>query len=60
VFDSEEYGKVGAHEGITGVVNRMGRANSLLILAMVGQVFPDLCYCLVCPAGLGWEGDGWD
>ena len=59
IVGSEEYGKLGAHEGISEVVNRMGRPNSLLMLAMVGQVSPDLCYCLVFPAGRGWEVGGW-
>ncbi|MGA8849436.1 MAG: hypothetical protein WB564_06420 [Dehalococcoidia bacterium] len=42
----------------SGVVNRMGRPNLPLTLAMVGQALPDLCYCLVYPEG--WEVDGAD
>jgi hypothetical protein len=60
LFGSEEYGKMGAHEGISGAVNRMGRPNLLLMLAMVGHALPDLCYCLVYPAGWGWEEGGWN
>ena len=55
----EEYRKIGAHNGISGVIKGMGRPNSLLILAMVGQASPALCYCLVFPAGWGWEWGGW-
>jgi hypothetical protein len=32
VFDTEEYGKVGAHKDISGVVNKMGGSNSLLMI----------------------------
>jgi len=62
IFSSEEYGKMGAREGITEVINGMHRPNLVSIWAMVGQSLPDseLYYCLVCPAGRGWEGSGWD
>jgi hypothetical protein len=60
IFCSEEYGKMGAQAGIIDLANRMDRPNLLSILAMVGQSLPDLYYCLVCPAGRGWEGSGWD
>jgi len=30
------------------------------LLMMVGLVSSDLYYCLVCPAGRGREGGGWD
>jgi len=33
--------------------------SSLSVLAMVGQALPDLYYCLVYPAGWGWEGGRW-
>lgn len=51
---------MGVQECINGVVNRMGRSNSVSMLAMVGQLLPDSYYCLVCPAGRGWEGGGWE
>ena len=31
----------------------------LSLLMMVGLVSSDLYFCLVCPAGRGWEGGGW-